>query len=85
MNNEQRNHPAAQQQTVDFSGEYQSGADSILRCTNHGRLKLAVTRILASCTISVVTFMVILLALNLLAFYVLDRPGSISPLTMKRG
>lgn len=99
MNNEQRNHPAAQQQAVDqytevdtpfylhaglsrdasdyielyilifailciaitapvFSGEYQSGADSILRCTKHGRLKLAVTRILASCTISVVTFAV---------------------------
>ena len=39
-----------------FSGEYQSGADSILRCTKHGRLKLAVSRILASCAISVVTF-----------------------------
>ena len=41
-----------------FSGEYQSGADSILRCTKHGRLKLAVSRILASCTISVVAFVV---------------------------
>ena len=99
MNNEQRNHPAAQQQAVEqytevdtpfylhaglsrdvfdyielyililailcvamtapvFSGEYQSGADSILRCTKYGRLKLAVTRILVSCTISVVTFAV---------------------------
>lgn len=97
MKNEQRNHPKAQQQSIDkyaevdtpfqlyaglsrdafdyielyimvlailcvaitapaFSGEYQSGADSILRCTKHGRLKLAVSRILASCAISVVTF-----------------------------
>ena len=97
MRNEQRNHPAAQQQAVDqyakvdmpfqlyagysrdaldyielyimilailcvsitapvFSGEYQSGADSIMRCTKHGRTRLAVTKILASCTIFMVTF-----------------------------
>ena len=112
MNNEQRNHPAAQQQAVDrytevdtpfylhaglskdafdyielylliltilcvaitapvFSGAYQSGADSILRCTKHGRLKLAVTRILAACTISGVTFavgMTLHLLLSNLAF-----------------
>lgn len=97
MKNEQRNHPAAQQQAIDqyaevdmpfqlhaglskdafdyielyimvlaifcvaitapvFSGEYQSGADSILRCTKHGRIKFAVTKILASCMISIATF-----------------------------
>lgn len=41
-----------------FSGEYQSGADNILRCTKHGRTKLAVTKILASCTIFAITFIV---------------------------
>ena len=97
MKNEQRNHPAAQQQAIDqyaevdtpfqlyaglsrdafdyielyimvlailcvaitapvFSGEYQNGADSIFRCTKHGRTKLAATRILASCAISVAVF-----------------------------
>lgn len=99
MRNEQRNHPAAQQQAIEqyskvgrpfrlhagfskdafdyielyimvmailcvaitapiFSGEYQNGADAILRCTKHGRVKLAVTRILSSCAISVVTFII---------------------------
>lgn len=39
-----------------FSNEYQTGADSILRATKHGRTRLAVTKILASCTIFILTF-----------------------------
>lgn len=39
-----------------FANEYQTGADSILRATKHGRIRLAVTKILASCTILVVVF-----------------------------
>ena len=31
-----------------FANEYQTGSDSILRCTKYGRMKLAVTRILAA-------------------------------------
>ena len=34
-----------------FSGEYQTGADSILRCTKHGRSKLAIVKMFASLTI----------------------------------
>lgn len=34
-----------------FSGEYQTGADSILRCTKHGRGKLAIVKMFASLTI----------------------------------
>lgn len=41
-----------------FSGEYQTGADSILRCTKHGRTRLAVTKILASCLIFIVVFVI---------------------------
>lgn len=52
-----------------FANEYQTGSDSILRCTKYGRMKLAVTRILASCCIFIGIFalgMIIhLLILNL--------------------
>lgn len=39
-----------------FANEYQTGSDSILRCTKYGRMRLAVTRILASCYIFIVIF-----------------------------
>lgn len=39
-----------------FSGEYQSGADSILRCAKHGRTRLAITKILASSMIVMVVY-----------------------------
>ena len=39
-----------------FAGEYQTGSDSILRATKNGRVRLAVTKILASCTIFIVTY-----------------------------
>lgn len=39
-----------------FANEYQTGADSILRATKHGLIRLAVTKILASCTILVAVF-----------------------------
>lgn len=39
-----------------FANEYQTGADSILRATKHGRIRLAVTKILASCTILIAVF-----------------------------
>lgn len=52
-----------------FANEYQTGSDSILRCTKYGRMKLAVTRILAACCIFIIIFIlgmsVHLLILNL--------------------
>lgn len=39
-----------------FSGEYQTGADNILRCTKHGRTRLVVTKIAASFAIFIVSF-----------------------------
>ena len=39
-----------------FANEYQTGSDSILRCTKYGRVKLAVTRIMAACSIFIVMF-----------------------------
>ena len=39
-----------------FANEYQTGSDSILRCTKYGRVKLAVTRIMAACSIFIVIF-----------------------------
>ena len=39
-----------------FANEYQTGSDSILRCTKYGRMKLAVTRILSVCCIFIVIF-----------------------------
>lgn len=41
-----------------YANEYQTGSDSILRCTRYGRMKLAVTRILAVCCIFIVVFIV---------------------------
>ena len=52
-----------------FANEYQTGSDSILRCTKYGRMKLAVTRILSVCFIFIVIFIlgmsIHLLILNL--------------------
>ena len=41
-----------------FAGEYQTGGDSILRTTKHGRTRLAITKILAAFTLFIVTFLV---------------------------
>lgn len=41
-----------------FATEYQTGGDSILRATKHGRVRLAVTKILASCAILVMTYLI---------------------------
>lgn len=54
-----------------FAGEYQTGSDSILRCTKYGHAKLAITKILASGSIFVVVFafgMTIHLLISDLAF-----------------
>ncbi len=52
-----------------FANEYQTGSDSILRCTKYGRMKLAVTRVLAACCIFIIIFIlgmsIHLLILNL--------------------
>lgn len=52
-----------------FANEYQTGSDSILRCTKYGRMKLAVTRILSACCIFIIIFIlgmsIHLLILNL--------------------
>ena len=52
-----------------FANEYQTGSDSILRCTKYGRMKFAVTRILSVCCIFIVIFIlgmsIHLLILNL--------------------
>lgn len=50
-----------------FANEYQTGSDSILRCTKYGRIKLAVMRILAACCIFTVIFILgMLLHLSIL-------------------
>lgn len=41
-----------------FANEYQTGSDSILRCTKYGRITLAVMRILAAYAIFTVIFLV---------------------------
>lgn len=41
-----------------FSAEYQTGADDILRCTKHGRKRLAVTKITAAMLIFIAVFAV---------------------------
>lgn len=48
-----------------FANDYQTGADSILRCTKHGQTRLAVTKTAASCTIFTVIF-ILGMALHLL-------------------
>lgn len=40
-----------------FSGEYQNGSDSILRCTRLGRNHLAITRLLACNTVFILTYL----------------------------
>ena len=44
--------------TPTFSNEYQTSSDSILRCTKHGRSRLATVKIMAALTIFVVAFIV---------------------------
>lgn len=39
-----------------FAAEYQTGADSILRCTKNGRMQLAITKIFVSVLIFAITF-----------------------------
>ena len=54
-----------------FAGEYQTGSDSILRCTKYGRTRLAITKVVASSSIFVVVFvlgMIIHLLISDLAF-----------------
>lgn len=51
--------------TPTFSDEYQTGSDSILRCTKHGRFRLATVKIMAALTIFTTTF-VICISLHLL-------------------
>ena len=41
-----------------FSAEYQTGADSILRCTRHGRVRLAIAKIVTAILIFVLTFLI---------------------------
>lgn len=41
-----------------FAGEYQTGGDSILRTTKHGRTRLAIIKALAAYTLFVVVFLV---------------------------
>lgn len=41
-----------------FSGEYQSGADDILRCTKHGRGRLGTARVIAALCVSGGTFLI---------------------------
>lgn len=51
--------------TPTFSSEYQTGSDSILRCTKHGRSRLAIVKIMAALTIFVVMF-ILCISLHLL-------------------
>lgn len=39
-----------------FANEYQTGSDSILRATRHGRVRLAIAKILASCMVFIVVY-----------------------------
>lgn len=41
-----------------FSNEYQTGADCILRSTKHGRIRLAIVKILAALTIFILLFII---------------------------
>lgn len=51
--------------TPTFSNDYQTGSDSILRCTKHGRSRLAAVKIMAALTILTVTY-IICISLHLL-------------------
>ncbi|WP_255615828.1 ABC transporter permease [Clostridioides sp. ES-S-0123-01] len=44
--------------TPTFSNEYQTGSDSILRCTKHGHSRLAIAKIMAALTIFTVAFVI---------------------------
>jgi len=46
-----------------FSSEYQTGSDSILRCTKNGRGKLAITKILAAVLIAAAIFVMCMAAM----------------------
>lgn len=39
-----------------FSGEYQTGADGILRCTKHGRMRLGVVKVASALTVCLSAF-----------------------------
>lgn len=47
--------------TPTFSNEYQTGSDSILRCTRHGRSRLAMVKVFAALTIFSITFFICIL------------------------
>lgn len=47
--------------TPTFSNEYQTGSDSILRCTKHGRTRLAIAKIMAALTIFSTAFILCIL------------------------
>lgn len=51
-----------------FSADYQSGADDILRCTKHGRWRLAVVKLLSAILITTVIFAVCVLAFILISY-----------------
>ncbi|MEM5818928.1 MAG: ABC transporter permease, partial [Desulfitobacterium hafniense] len=51
--------------TPTFSNEYQTGSDSILRCTRHGRSRLAMVKIMAALTIFSLAF-ILCISLHLL-------------------
>lgn len=44
--------------TPTFSNEYQTGSDSILRCTKYGRSQLGIAKIMSSLTIFTTTFII---------------------------
>lgn len=50
-----------------FSSEYQTGSDDILRCTKHGRVRLAVTKIVAALLLFVVTFAICMLIFTVIS------------------
>ena len=51
-----------------FSADYQSGADDILRCTKHGRRRLAVVKLLSAVLLSTTIFAVCVTAFILISY-----------------
>jgi hypothetical protein len=51
-----------------FSGDYQSGADDILRCTKHGQQRLAVVKLLSSILLTIGLFVVCVLTFILITY-----------------
>jgi hypothetical protein len=47
--------------TPTFSNEYQTGSDSILRCTKHGRSRLGVVKVFAAVTVFSIAFILCIL------------------------